>query len=47
MLGVGKDSSQKLTDICMHEKSSRSHADRLPNYTLRDIRIAGSHSMSH
>ena len=33
-LGVGKDSSQKLTHLCMREKSSRSHADRLLNYRM-------------
>jgi hypothetical protein len=31
LLGIGKDSSQKRTHLCMREKSSRSHADRLQN----------------
>jgi hypothetical protein len=31
LLGVGKDSGQKLTDRCMHEQSSRAHNNRLRN----------------
>jgi hypothetical protein len=30
-MGVGKDSSEKLTDLGMREKSSSSHAHRLLN----------------
>src|SRR5262245_3079304 len=31
-MGIGKDASQKLTHVCMRQKSSRSHADRLQTY---------------